>query len=91
MLAWLHHSLENGDAILLVLAVLAVEALVVGLILKGKAGPILLGLLPGLCLVLALRASILDQSVQWIGFWITASLPAHLADLRNRMKAVGRR
>lgn len=91
MSLWLRALFENGDGILLVVVVLALEAMLVMLVLRRKAGPILLGLLPGLCLALALRAAILDQGAEWIGFWITASLPAHLADLRNRIKTVGQR
>jgi hypothetical protein len=83
---WARTFLESGNAALLVVAVMAAEALIVTYILKGKAGPVLLGLLPGLCLVLALRAALVGDGALWIGFWISASLPAHLADLRNRIR-----
>jgi hypothetical protein len=86
MSAWARTFLESGNAALLVLVVMAVEALVIARILKGGAGPVLLGLLPGLCLVLALRAALAGDAAEWILFWIAASLPVHLADLRNRIR-----
>jgi hypothetical protein len=87
---WLRHWLESGDAILLVGALIAAESVAVLMILKTRAAPIVLGLLPGLCLALALRAALVGDGAAWIGFWLTAALPAHLADLRYRWKAAAR-
>ncbi len=76
----------NGGASGFVIAIIMAEMLIVCLWMKGRAGPILLGLAPGLCLMLALRAAILSHGAVWIGLWITASLPFHIADLADRIK-----
>ena len=43
-------------------------------------------LAPGACLLLALRAAIAGDAGPWILVWLTASLPAHLADLVRRRR-----
>lgn len=43
-----------------------------------------LGLAPGACLLLALKAALTDSGWPWVAFWIAASFPLHLADLRRR-------
>ena len=78
--------IESGNAITLVIAIVAAEMLFLRLWMKGRSSPILLGLIPGLCLMLALRAAVLDQGALWIALWITASLPAHIVDLMGRIK-----
>jgi hypothetical protein len=87
---WLRHWLESGDAVRFVVMIVIVEAGVVTLMLKGKALPIVTGLLPGLCLALALYAAINRAGAEWIGLWLAASLPVHLLDLRNRLKMARR-
>jgi hypothetical protein len=42
-------------------------------------------LLPGLALLLALRAALVGQAWTVIAFFLLASLVAHLADLRHRL------
>jgi hypothetical protein len=87
----LRHWLESGNAVLLVIAVVGVEMVMLVLVLKGRSRPIILGLVPGLCLMLALRAALSGQGAEWVGFWLTAALPAHLADLYVRVKTAGER
>lgn len=43
-------------------------------------------LVPGLCLLLAMRAALSDQGWQVMAAWLLASLVAHLADLARRLK-----
>jgi hypothetical protein len=45
---------------------------------------LLLALGPGVCLMLALRCALTGTGVGWIAFWLTASLPLHLADVLRR-------
>jgi predicted permease len=69
---------------LLVIAVLFVEALV--LWRRGRADPvsILFALLPGVFMMLALRAALLGAAWQEVALWLAASAPVHLADLARR-------
>jgi hypothetical protein len=90
-LTWLHHWLESGNAVLLVIAIVVAEMLILGFSLKGRSRAIIIGLLPGLCLMLALRAAMAGQGIEWVGLWLTAALPAHLTDLYGRVKAAGQR
>lgn len=41
-------------------------------------------LLPGACLMLALRAALIDDWWGWIAFWLAVAFAAHLNDLRRR-------
>lgn len=43
-------------------------------------------LLPGLALLLALRAALTGAAWPWIAGWLLAALAAHLADLRLRWR-----
>lgn len=48
---------------------------------------IALMLLPGVCLLLALRSALVAASAMTVAAWLAASLAAHLADLwRRQMK-----
>lgn len=49
-----------------------------------KARALLLALGPGACLMLALRVALTGGDARWVAFWLTASLPLHLADLMRR-------
>jgi hypothetical protein len=44
----------------------------------------LFALAPGACLALAVRAGLTGAGWVWIGLWLAASLPFHLADLTRR-------
>jgi hypothetical protein len=77
---------SSGHAVDIVLAVLAVETL--GLLVWSRRQPlnVLQPILPGVFLLLALRASLTNSGWIWIGLWMTLSLPAHLADLWRRLR-----
>jgi hypothetical protein len=87
---WLQDWLESGNAVLLMIAIILVEIAVLGFAYKSRSRPIIVGLIPGLCLMMALRAAMTGQGAEWIGLWLTASLPAHLIDLYGRTRAAGR-
>lgn len=80
---------SSGRAADLVLAAMAIEFAVllarrgdrpIGAAAMGAA----LALAPGACLVLALRAALVGEGWPLIAFWVAASLPLHLLDLRRR-------
>ncbi len=48
-------------------------------------GPSMSLLLPGICLMLALRAALADAAWPWVPLALTASLVCHLADLSGRL------
>lgn len=78
-----------GRLVDLVLAVVVVEFVVLawrdrGRGLFGALADPFFALAPGACLLLALRAAISGDTGAWILIWLTASLPAHLADLARR-------
>ena len=79
---------RSGHAIDLVLLFLSAEALLLGIRLRGspRRAPVLLALLPGACLFFALRAALTGAAWQWVMLWIVLSLPAHLADLADRIR-----
>jgi hypothetical protein len=77
---------ESGLVIEIAIALIMLEMIGV-LWLRRKAGLIVvLGLIPGLCLMIALLAALHNGDWRIIAFWITASLPFHLIDLRFRLR-----
>ena len=79
--------IESGDAIQIAIGLIIFEMIAV-LWIRRKAGLIvLLGLIPGLCLMLALFIALRGGDWRMIAFWITASLPFHLFDLRMRLRS----
>jgi len=75
----------SGHAADLVLAVLALEALL--LLRAGRpAIDVALLLLPGACMMLALRSALVGASWLWIALPLAVSFPVHLADLLRRGK-----
>jgi hypothetical protein len=83
---WFADWVDSGRVIDLLLLVIGVEIAALALWKRPRFAVVLLGLLPGLCLMLALREALGNQDWRAILFWITASLPFHLADLRLRLK-----
>lgn len=79
----------SGRAVDLVVGFMALEALVL-VIYRRRTGrglePVALAgmLLPGLLMLLALRAALTGAAWPWIAGWLLASLAAHLLDLRSR-------
>jgi hypothetical protein len=74
----------SGHAVDLVLAVMAVEALILIFAMKRSMLTVLLTILPGAAMMLALRAALTGAEWQIVAIWLTVSLPLHLADLRHR-------
>jgi hypothetical protein len=74
----------SGHAVDLVLAVMAVEALILIFVKKRRPLTVVLTILPGAAMMLALRAALTGAGWQMIAIWLTVSLPLHLADLRHR-------
>lgn len=79
---------ESGRAVDFVIAVVLVEVLIFALL---RRWAVVLGLIPGLCLLLALRAAVAGSGWQMVALWVAASLPAHMIDLslRTRRSASG--
>jgi hypothetical protein len=80
----------SGHAVDIVLAVLAAEVLVLSNRRTRRVGErhrgatMIIAALPGIFLLLALRAALTGADWIWIALWLAASFPAHLADLRRR-------
>lgn len=70
----------------LILVLTTIEALCLTIWRRrtGK-GPSTLLLLPGVCLMLALRAALAGASWPWVPLALTAALLCHLADLCGRL------
>lgn len=85
-MTWFETAVDSGRIVDLLLLVIAIEIAGLAIWKRVRFAAVLLGLLPGLCLMLALREALGDQDWRVIVFWITASLPFHLADLRIRLK-----
>jgi len=81
----------NGHVVDLILGLMVAEALAL-IIYRRRTGrgiaPLdLVGnLLAGLCLLLALRAALVDAAWGWIAAWLSVALIAHLLDLQRRWK-----
>ncbi len=83
--------IESGHIIDLVLGLVVFEAIVLLLYRKrtmqGIAAPdLLIGLAPGACLMLALRAALMQFSWTWIALALTAALVCHVADMARRWR-----
>jgi hypothetical protein len=70
----------------IVITFMAVEAFALIVFLRRPTLPTLATLLPGMFMMLALRAALTGAGWEIVAIWITASLPAHLADLWLRTK-----
>lgn len=78
-MAWLFAS---GTAADIILIVMAIEALWLRLRQRWQLIAILCRLMPGVLMMIALRAALTGQGWAWIALPLTLSLPFHLADLR---------
>ncbi|MEQ9609493.1 MAG: hypothetical protein RLN99_17680 [Kiloniellaceae bacterium] len=81
----------SGRAIDLVLAFMAVEAVLIFLHYRKSGrgltpGALLSLLVPGACLLLALRAALTGADWSVLAIWLLAALVAHLADLKQRWR-----
>lgn len=77
----------SGHAIDFILVVVAVEALaLVWLVKSSTRVSVMLALIPGVCLLLALRAGLTETSPVTVLFWLALAFPFHLLDLWRRFK-----
>lgn len=81
---------RSGRIADIVIAVMALEALGFALAARARSrnwslGVMLTGLLPGVFLVLALRAALVQASTLWIALALSAALVSHLLDVRLRL------
>jgi hypothetical protein len=77
---------ESGLVIKIAIGLIMLEMIGV-LWLRRKAGlAVALGLIPGLCLMIALLTVLQGSDWRIVAFWITVSLPFHLIDLRFRLR-----
>lgn len=88
-------SFASTHAVDWVLGFVALEALLL-LVLRARSGrglaprEIVAVLLPGVFLMLALRAALAGPSAMAIAGWMLAALLSHLVDLALRWRAAGR-
>lgn len=84
LIVWLF---AQGHAVDLILVILLIEAV---WLLRWRGWPALtvaLRLLPGACMVLAVRAALTGMGWPWIALTLAASFPLHLADVvRSRRR-----
>ncbi len=77
----------SGHAIDFILGVIFIEAVALLWFLKSSTRvSVMLALIPGVCLLLALRAGLTDASPVAILFWLALAFPFHLLDLWRRFK-----
>lgn len=79
-------EVELNTLVTVVLGLVALEfGVLTALFLRRRRGfspaALALRLLPGICLILALRAALLGQDDTWILIWLTAAGLTHLLDL----------
>lgn len=80
----------NGRIVDVVIAFMAVEAIALLMAQRwgsrlGKLDIVLL-LVPGLCLLLAMRAALSGDGWQIMAGWLVAALIAHVGDLARRLR-----
>lgn len=83
---------SSGRIVDAVVAVLVAEVLAVAVLRgRGMRAPTLLSAvtaaLPGIFLLLALRAALTGADWMWVALWLATSFPAHLADMWLRARA----
>jgi hypothetical protein len=79
----------SGRVVDLILGFMLLEWGVFAVLRRGgarAAADFLLALLPGACLLLALRAALERLDWIWIAVFLLAALPAHLTDLWRRWR-----
>ncbi len=77
-MAWLF---ESGVASDIIMVVIACEAIWLRLRQRWQLVAIMCRLMPGLLMMIALRAALTGQSWPWIALPLTLSFPFHLVDL----------
>ena len=81
------HFFESGMVIEIAIGLILLEMIAVLWLRRGAGFAVLLGLMPGLCLMFALLTALKGGDWRMVAFWVTASLPFHLIDLRSRLRA----
>lgn len=74
----------SGHAVDIVVAVMAIEAIFLIGRRRADGATIMLAFLPGLLILLAVRAALTGAGWPWVALALAASFPAHLADVRRR-------
>ena len=74
----------GGYAADVALIALALEVIALIVLRCRMPANVITAALPGVCLLLALRASLTGAGWAWVCVWMTLSLPAHLLDLWRR-------
>ncbi len=82
----MEHFFASGRAVDVVLAVVALEFVVLSLRRRRRASSLdrVLALAPGVCLLLALRGALTGAGWPWVAGALALSLPFHLADVVRR-------
>ena len=78
----------SGHAVDLVLVVIILEAGLLRFWRGFSLADIIALMLPGVFLLMALRAALTGAGWPWVCAWVTLSLPAHLFDLQRRSKKI---
>ncbi|MDP3898076.1 MAG: hypothetical protein Q8Q62_15510 [Mesorhizobium sp.] len=82
--------IDDGSITLVAIAVLLVELVFLWLAARRRSGmrfaPYLANGLSGLCLILALRAALLDSGAGPVALWLGLGLVAHVADVVGRLR-----
>lgn len=76
---------KSGHIVDLIIVVLIAEVLLFRIVRRGSGINAVVAALPGICLLLALRASLTGANWTHVAFWLALSFPAHLADLWRRL------
>lgn len=84
---WVIDFVSDGRIALLALAVIALEALIIVIFLRGRANVVSLALTmaSGAGLLGALYAALSGASAGMVAVWLVASLVAHAADMLTRL------
>ena len=83
---WLFAS---GHAVDIVLAVLAIEYIVLVTVARWRPLDALLRLIPGALMLVALRSALTGEAWRWIALPLLLSFPVHAADLARSRKQPG--
>ncbi len=78
--------IESGLAIQIAIGLILIEMSAVIWFRRKEASTVIIGLIPGLCLMFALLTALKGGEWWIIALWVTASLPFHLIDLRFRLR-----
>ena len=76
----------SGRAVDVVLAVVAVELIALLLLRRDRFAGLALAILPGVCLLLAVRAALTGAGWGWVALFLAASFPLHLLDVGRRLR-----